>query len=243
MKLTRFRPVPALRTGRSSKVHAGRNNQGRITVRHHGGGHKRSHRQVRWGTHVKSGQILGFSYDPRRTARLATVLAKDSSDVSFVIAAKGRSVFSSVTAHTYNSSEKEVNGNGLRLRPGDSAAISSFEPGDFLHAVQANPGQRPLFARAAGTFCQVRSIGNEEGVSWSPNIQPISGDAKKIEKSTVIGVIRLPSGSQRHVSTIARASYGIVSGEGCRTARSGGSLLNSDGLASRPLPGKAGRTR
>ncbi len=57
------------------------------------------------------------------------------------------------------------------------------------------------------------------------------------------GVVRLPSGSQRLVSIAARASYGRVSGEGCRIARSGGSLQNSDGLPSRPLPGKAGRTR
>ncbi len=164
MKLTRFRPVSALRTGRSSKTHAGRNNKGRITVRHHGGGHKRSHRQVRWSSDDQSGQVLGFSYDPRRTARLASVLTTSESGHSgrsFILAAKGRSVFSSVTAHN-NSKTTSSENNGLRLRPGDSAPISSFEPGDFLHAVQAYEGQRPLFARAAGTFCQVRSIGTRD---------------------------------------------------------------------------------
>jgi large subunit ribosomal protein L2 len=248
MKLTRFRPVPALRTGRFSKTHAGRNNQGRITVRHHGGGHKRFHRKVRWGTNVKSGQILGFSYDPRRTARLASVLTTNNSgnsERSFILAAKGISVFSSVTAHNTvkNNVISSAENNGIRLRPGDTAPLSSFEAGDFLHAVQAYEGQRPLFARAAGTFCQVRSIGTHQSESWSSTSQSTSEAQKKEEVSIGRGVVRLPSGSQRLISTNVRASYGIVSSEGCRIARSGGSLATSDGSPSRPLPGKAGRTR
>lgn len=43
------------------------------------------------------------------------------------------------------------------LGAGDAAPLSFFEPGDFVHNVEAFPGQGPRFARAAGTFCQVRS--------------------------------------------------------------------------------------
>jgi predicted O-linked N-acetylglucosamine transferase (SPINDLY family) len=74
MKLTRYRALPSLRTGHNGHSFAGRNNQGRITVRHRGGGHARSVRTLDWQRTKGVGRVIGFSYDPRRSARLATVL-------------------------------------------------------------------------------------------------------------------------------------------------------------------------
>jgi ribosomal protein L2 len=55
------------------------------------------------------------------------------------------------------------------LQPGDYASLSNFEPGDFLHAVEAYPGQGAVFARAAGTFCQVRSLTQDSSAVSSSN--------------------------------------------------------------------------
>jgi large subunit ribosomal protein L2 len=89
------------------------------------------------------------------------------------------------------------------LQPGDYAPFSYFEPGDFIHAVEAFPGQGAIFARAAGSFCQVRSIAQD-----NQNSVGNSGQYVKV---------RLPSGSQRLISLSARATFGVVSSTGVDT--------------------------
>jgi len=76
----------------------------------------------------------------------------------------------------------------LFLRPGDSSVLENFEPGDFLNCVEVVPNQGALFARAAGTSCQVL-------------------------QSSVINKmkLRLPSGDQRLFSFLAKATLGVVS--------------------------------
>ena len=86
------------------------------------------------------------------------------------------------------------------LQPGDFAPFSYFEPGDFIHAVEAFPGQGAVFARAAGSFCQVRSVAQDN--------QTRAGSSVQYAK------IRLPSGSQRLISLSARATFGVVASTG-----------------------------
>ena len=213
MKLSRYYFPLSSRTGRNSKQNAGRSAQGHISVRHRGGGHKRLHRHVDWRPFSFSGHVVGFFYDPRRSARLVQVFQEggneELSSYSFRLAAKGRSLFQSV--RSASSSETP--------RPGDTAPLSRFEPGDFVHAV-SDSSAKATFARAAGSFCQVRSV-----TSDSPNAS---------------AVLRLPSGSHRLVPSHALAARGRVAASEDFHAplpKRGSNRKAPNGL------GKAGRSR
>ncbi len=77
------------------------------------------------------------------------------------------------------------------LLPGDCTELQNFEAGDLIHAVENLPNKGALFARSAGTFCQV-----------------LQHDKKEYVK------VRLPSGSQRLIRREAKATYGILANEG-----------------------------
>lgn len=217
MKLSRFYSPFSLRTGRNSKQNAGRSNHGRISVRHRGGGHKQLHRRIDWFP-SSPGHVVGFFYDPRRSARLAQVFQKnqdnDTSSYSLRLAAKGRSLFQNV--------------NGVfsteTLRPGSVASLSRFEPGDFVHAVSDVFSTKATFARSAGSFCQVRSVGSDSSSTGS----------------SAAAVLRLPSGSHRLVSLRASATSGRVAAfEDFQSPspKRGSNRKRPNGL------GKAGRSR
>jgi large subunit ribosomal protein L2 len=216
MKLSRFSSPFALRTGRNSKQNAGRGNSGRISVRHRGGGHKRLHRSVTWSASF-SGRVVGFFYDSRRSARVAQILSSApstaSSSYAFRLAAKGRTLFQDLT-----SAPSET------LRPGDVALLSRFEPGDFVHAVVDSSSSKATLARAAGSFCQVRSVGSSFSSAGS----------------SASAVLRLPSGSHRLVPFSASATTGRVAASEDFYAsfqKRGSNRKKPNGL------GKAGRSR
>ena len=99
---------------------------------------------------------------------------------------------------TYGKYNQELNRGIQRLQYGDAAPIQFFETGDFIHAVEAFPGQGSIFGRAAGSFCQVISF-----------IQKTENDVKA-QSGFKYAKIRLPSGSQRLISMEAYASLGSV---------------------------------
>ena len=88
------------------------------------------------------------------------------------------------------------------LEPGDAAILSFFEPGDFIHAVESTPGQGSLFSRSAGSFCQVISKVQEVE---KENYFNSKSDSKKYV------TVRLPSGSNRHIDSRSKATFGVVS--------------------------------
>lgn len=133
--------------------------------------------------------VINFEYDPNRSARLAKLALmnnekKKEATYRYMLAVKGMKLFDRVQ------SVHELKRN-VFLRPGDASVLSNYETGDFLNCVEAIPGRGALFARSAGTFCQV------------------------LQSSTAGYVkLRLPSGEQRLFSPLARATMGIVSNEG-----------------------------
>jgi large subunit ribosomal protein L2 len=86
------------------------------------------------------------------------------------------------------------------LKVGDAAPISFFEVGDFLHSIEAFPGQGSIFGRASGSYCQIISV-NQRASSF------IKDKGKDINK---YAIIRLPSGKKRYINLKAQASLGIV---------------------------------
>ncbi len=134
-------PLPSsLRTGRASSASAGRNSEGRITVRHRGGGHKRAHRLLDWSRQTTPGLsfVVGFVYDPRRTARLAQILHRPSSSsetpsYSLFPASQGRQPLQRVKVHSPSSgltskypapsAQSSTSTASTPLQPGDQAPL------------------------------------------------------------------------------------------------------------------------
>ncbi len=219
--LSRLAISPFLRTGRKSNVSAGRNSHGRITVRHRGGGHKRIHRQIDWKRSNGSGVIVGFYYDPYRTARLAKIIHFSATPngpkklYSLIPVSKGITLFQNVNVYNYDfaalrSLESVV------LHPGDRTALKNLEPGDVVNSVSFEKNSNPAFARAAGVSCQVISV----------------------DKNYT--TLRRPSGQLRRFSPSARASIGSIESDDKSTlARGRGISKGWDNIGLR----KAGRSR
>jgi len=184
IKLSKFHSNKLLLTSKTKK--AGRNNTGKITVRHQGGGEKQFYRHINWSRQESSGIIANFEYDPNRSALLAKLYhpeEKNNLQTSYILAPKGLKIFDKVTKYT--SLTKNI-----ALLPGDCTLIGNFEAGDFIHAVENVPNSVPIFARSAGTYCQI-----------------LQHDSKDYAK------IRLPSGSQRLIPVTARATLGVIANE------------------------------
>lgn len=183
MQFSKFKPSKKHLIGK--KKFAGRNNFGRITVRHQGGGNKTLQRHIDWTRQNENSIVTSFEYDPNRSAHLAKLYHPENLEnpYSYILAPKGIKIFDKLV----NTSSKSRN---LFLKVGDSSVLANFEFGDFLHNVENIPGKGGLFARSAGSFCQV--------------LQHSSSKYLKM---------RLPSGSQRLVPLQSKATLGIVAGE------------------------------
>jgi len=142
-KLYKGRPVAALVESQSR--HAGRNNNGHITVRHIGGGHKQHYRMVDFRRN-KDGipaKVERLEYDPNRTAHLALLCYADG-ERRYILAPKGLDV----GAIVHNGAEAPIKaGNCLPLR--------NIPVGSTLHAIEMQPGKGAQLARSAGTSVQL----------------------------------------------------------------------------------------
>jgi large subunit ribosomal protein L2 len=130
----------------SSKAkNGGRNNQGRITVRHKGGGHKQRYRQIDFKRN-KDGipaKVERIEYDPNRSAHIALLLYADG-ERRYMIAAKGIVAGSEV-----------VSGADAPIKPGNCLPLTNIPVGSVVHCIELNPGKGAQVARSAGTSVQV----------------------------------------------------------------------------------------
>jgi large subunit ribosomal protein L2 len=119
----------------------GRNNQGRLTMRHIGGGHKRHYRLIDWFRR-KDGipaRVAAIEYDPNRNARIALLQYADG-DKRYVLAPHGLAVGAVVG-----------NGAGAEAKPGNCLPLKHIPVGLTVHAVELVPGRGAQLARSAGT--------------------------------------------------------------------------------------------
>ena len=142
-ELTRARPEKALLDKRRTK--AGRNNQGRITTRHQGGGNKRRYRQVDFRRN-KDGvpaKVAHIEYDPNRSARIALLHYRDG-EKRYILAPDGLSVGDTL-----------MSGDRAEIRPGNALPLRNIPVGTVVHAVELKPGGGAKMARSAGTSVQL----------------------------------------------------------------------------------------
>jgi large subunit ribosomal protein L2 len=133
------------------KKFAGRNNYGRITTRHQGGGHKRKYRIIDFKRNKDNipAKVATIEYDPNRSARIALLHYADGAK-AYILQPKGLRVGDIVTS-----------GPGSDIRPGNAMPLRDIPVGTTIHAVEMQPGQGAKLARSAGASIQL--MGKEGG--------------------------------------------------------------------------------
>ena len=142
-EVTKTKPEKSLTT--SLKKNAGRNNQGKITVRHHGGGSRRKYRVIDF-KRLKDGvpaTVLGIEYDPNRTANIALICYADG-EKSYILAPQGLTDGMTV-----------MNGPEAEIRVGNCLPLSVIPVGTQVHNVELKPGKGGQMVRSAGTSAQL----------------------------------------------------------------------------------------
>jgi len=178
--LWKGKPVKGLTEGLSKS--GGRNNQGRISMWHRGGGHKRSYRVVDF-KRTKCGVpaiVERLEYDPNRTAFIALIKYEDG-ELSYILApqrlAPGDTVIAGETAD---------------VKPGNAMPLASMPIGTIVHNVEMKPGKGGQIARAAGTYVQL--VGRDAGYAI---VKLKSGETRMLsaECMATVGAVSNPDNS------------------------------------------------
>lgn len=155
----------------------GRNNNGRITTRHRGGGHKQHYRVVDFKRNDKDGipaRVERLEYDPNRSAHIALLLFADG-ERRYIIAPKGVEAGTEIHA-----------GEGSPIKPGNCLTLRSIPVGSTVHCVEMKPGKGAQMMRSAGASAQLIA---REGEYVTLRLR--SGEMRKIhsECRAVIGEV------------------------------------------------------
>ena len=130
----------------SLKKNAGRNNQGKITVRHQGGGARRKYRIIDYKRNAKDGipaTVIGIEYDPNRTANIALICYADGTK-SYILAPEGLTDGMTV-----------ISGPDVEAKLGNCLPLSSIPIGAQVHNIELMPGRGGQMVRAAGGSAQM----------------------------------------------------------------------------------------
>ena len=129
----------------SKKKNAGRNNQGKITVRHHGGGNRQKYRMIDF-KRIKDdvpATVIGIEYDPNRTANIALICYADG-EKSYILAPAG-----------LTDGMKVMNGPKAEIKPGNCLPLSEIPVGTLVHNIELFPGKGGQMVRSAGNSAQL----------------------------------------------------------------------------------------
>lgn len=144
---------------------AGRNNQGKITVRHQGGGHKRKYRIIDFKRNKDNipGRVATIEYDPNRSANIALINYADG-EKRYILAPKGLKVGMEV----YSGPESDI-------KVGNSLPLINIPVGTFIHNIELKPGKGGQMIRSAGTSAQI--LGREDKYVL---VRLASGEVRKV---------------------------------------------------------------
>ncbi|NJP36007.1 50S ribosomal protein L2 [Alkalicoccus luteus] len=147
-ELTTDKPEKSLLAPLSKK--AGRNNQGRLTVRHQGGGHKRQYRVIDFKRDKDGipGRVATIEYDPNRSANIALINYVDG-EKRYILAPKGIKVGTEI-----------MSGKDADIKVGNALQLKDIPVGTIIHNIELRPGKGGQLVRSAGAEAQV--LGREE---------------------------------------------------------------------------------
>jgi large subunit ribosomal protein L2 len=156
---------PLKRLTRSKNRISGRNNKGRLTVRHRGGGHKRLYRIIDFIRDKReiSATVVSLEYDPNRSANIALLSYADG-EKRYILAPEGLAVGASVIA-----------GEAADILVGNSLPLKNIPLGTMIHNIELKKGKGGQMARSAGTAAQL--LAKEAGYA---QIKMPSGEVRKV---------------------------------------------------------------
>ncbi|WP_419902050.1 50S ribosomal protein L2 [Kiloniella sp.] len=187
--LYKGKPVKKLTEGLTKS--GGRNNNGRITMRRRGGGHKRSYRIIDF-KRTKfdvAGTVQRIEYDPNRTAFIALIEYADG-EQAYILAPQRLQVGDSV-----------ISGAKTDVKPGNAMPLSAIPVGTIVHNVELKAGKGGQIARSAGTYVQL--VGRDAGYA---QIRLNSGEVRMVraECMATVGSVSNPDNSNQKLGKAGR---------------------------------------
>jgi large subunit ribosomal protein L2 len=190
--LTTDSPLKSLTRGRKRSV--GRNNQGRITTRHKGGGNKRLFRDISFKYDKKGieGKFVSVEYDPNRSAFISLVVFKDG-EKRYMITPKGVKV-----------GEKFLISEEAQLKPGNALPLKFIPVGTFVYNIEIKPGSGAKLVRSAGNYAQV--VANDGGYTL---IKMPSSEVRKVTEEcfATIGEVSNEESKLRNFGKAGRSRW------------------------------------
>ncbi|MEO1609804.1 MAG: 50S ribosomal protein L2 [Pseudomonadota bacterium] len=190
--LWKGKPVKVLTEGLSKS--GGRNNTGRITSRHIGGGHKRAYRKIdfRRRKHDMPATVERLEYDPNRTAFIALIKYEDGT-MSYILAPQRLAVGNTV-----------ISGEKVDVKPGNAMPLSAMPIGTIIHNVELKPGKGGQIARSAGTYVQL--VGRDAG--WAI-LKLNSGETRQVSAACMasVGAVSNPEHSNIVIGKAGRSRW------------------------------------
>ena len=176
--------------------HSGRNNQGRITTRHQGGGHKKQYRMVDFKQNKIGvwGKVERIEYDPYRTSFIALVIYSDG-ERRYIIAPDELKI-----------GDKVITAEDAELKLGVRTSLKRIATGTFVHNVELAPGRGGKLGRSAGTSVQV--LGNEEKYT---HLKLSSGEVRKA-LSSCLATIGKVSNPEHMLTVVGKAGRARLMG-------------------------------
>ena len=185
-------PVKALTEGLTKS--GGRNNHGRMTMRHIGGGHKRRYRKIDFKRRKfdVSATVERIEYDPNRTAFIA-LIKYDDGDLSYIVAPQRLQLGDKVIA-------SEV----ADIKPGNAMPLKNVPVGTIIHNIEMKPGKGAQIARSAGCYAQL--IGKDGGYA---QVRLSSGELRLVRGECMcsVGAVSNPDNKNQKLGKAGRKRW------------------------------------
>jgi len=185
-------PVKSLTEGISK--HGGRNNLGRITVRHRGGGHKRRYRVVDFKRRKYDvpARVERLEYDPNRSAFIALIRYADD-EQAYILAPQ-----------RLQPGDTVVSGERADIRPGNAMPMRNMPVGTIIHNIEMKPGRGGQLARAAGAYAQL--VGKDAGYAL---LRLSSGEQRMVrgECMATVGAVSNPDHQNISIAKAGRSRW------------------------------------
>jgi large subunit ribosomal protein L2 len=182
-ELWKGKPVKKLTVGLTKS--GGRNNQGHVTARRRGGGHKRAYRLVdfkrrKWGVPAT---VERLEYDPNRSAFIALITYEDG-EQAYILAPQRLAAGDQVIADARTD-----------VKPGNAMPLRSIPVGTVVHNVELKPGKGGQMARAAGTYVQL--VGRDQGYAL---LRLSSGEVRMVRGDCMASIGAVSNPDQQNIS-------------------------------------------
>jgi large subunit ribosomal protein L2 len=191
-EITKWKPEKSLTE--PIRKRAGRNNQGRITVRHRGGGHKRKYRIIDWRRDKRDtpATVIAIEYDPNRSARIALLQYEDG-EKRYIVAPNGLKVGTTV-----------MSGPSADLATGNALPLRNIPTGTTIHNLELRPGQGARLVRSAGNAAQLMAKDGD----WAQVRLP-SGEVHRIHTACIatIGQVGNPEHAAMKIGKAGRSRW------------------------------------